>query len=169
MEKQLPTFDEIVASLRSPKPALTCRVVELERGIVKRSARVIFDGRSGWFIEDEERVEFRATDDHVLLDERGVVHLLPGAHSNGWAKTPIQGNRMSLERAAGRVVDREEIDGRSTVVAEFEGLRSGEDAVFRFHVDEDTGVVLRMSREDMGVVLRVDGLRVATVEDPPGA
>jgi hypothetical protein len=169
MEKQLPTFDNVVASLRSPKPALACRIVELERGIVKRSATVIFDGLTGWFIESEGRVEFRPTDDRVLLDEGGTLRCWPGAHSNGWVKTPIQADRMSLEEVTGRVLGREEIDDRPAIVAEFKGLRSGEDTVFRFHVDEETGVVLRMSREDMGMILRVDAFRVATMEDPPGA
>jgi hypothetical protein len=169
MESQLPTFDDVVASLRAPKPALACQVIELERGIVTRSARVIFDGLSGWFIENEGRVEFRSTDDRVLVDEGGVLRCLPGAHSNGWVKTPIQGSRMSLEEATGRVLGREEVDGRSAIVAEFIALRNGEDTVFRFHIDEETGVVLRMSRDDMGVVLRIDGFRVGRVEDPPGA
>jgi hypothetical protein len=168
MEKQLPTYDEVVASLRSPKPALACRMVELEQGIVKRSATVIFDGRAGWYIESEGRVEFRPTDDRVLLDTGGTLRCFPDAHSNGWVKTPIQGDRMSLDEATGRVLGREEIDHRSAIVAEFKGLRrSGDDIVFRFHVDEETGVVLRMSREDMGgLILRVDDFRVATMEDP---
>ena len=169
MGKPLPSFDEVVASLRSPKPALACRVIELERGDEKRSATVVFDGLSGWFIDSEGRVEFRPTDDRVLFLESGTLRSLPAAHSNGWVKTPIQGSRMTLDDATGRVLGREEIDGRSAIVAEFSGLRRGEDTVFLFHVDEQTGVVLRMSREDMGTVLRVDDLRVAIVEESPGA
>jgi hypothetical protein len=76
---------------------------------------------------------------------------------------------MTLDDATGRVLGREEIDGRSAIVAEFSGLRRGEDTVFLFHVDEQTGVVLRMSREDMGTVLRVDDLRVAIMEESPGS
>jgi hypothetical protein len=169
MESLLPTFAEVVASLRSPKPPLACRVIELEGGMEKRSARVIFDGRSGWFIEDDARVEFRSSDDRVLLDEGGALRALAGAHSNGWVKTPIQGDRMSLEGSTGQVIGREDVDGRRAIVAAFTGLRSGEETVFLFHVDEDTGVVLQMSREDMGVVLRVEDLRLAIVEDPLGA
>jgi hypothetical protein len=167
MGKPLPSFDEVVASLRSPKPALACRVIELERGDEKLSATVVFDGLSGWFIDSEGRVEFRPTDDRVLFLESSTLRSLPAAHSNGWVKTPIQGSRMTLDDATGRVLGREEI-GRSAIVAEFSGLRRGEDTVFLFHVDEQTGVVLRMSREDMGTVLRVDDLRVAIVEESPG-
>jgi hypothetical protein len=150
MESQLPTFAEVVASLRSPKPPLTCRVIELEDGTEKRSARVLFDGMSGWFIEDDARVEFRSSDDRVLLDEGDVLRALPGAHSNGWVKTPIQGERMSLDQSTGHVIRREEVDGRPAVVAEFDGLRSGEDTVFVLHIDVETGVVLRMSRRTWG-------------------
>jgi hypothetical protein len=168
MEAPLPTFAEVVASIKSPKPPLTCRVVEFEGGAEKRSARVIFDGLSGWFIEDDARVEFRSSDDRVLLDEGGDLRALPGAHSNGWVKTPIQGGRMSLEGSTGHVIDRGDLDGRPAIVARFEGLRSGEDTVFVFHVDVETGVVLQISREDMGMVLRVEGLRIGIVEDPLG-
>ena len=109
MESPLPTFAEVVASIKSPKPPLTCRVVEFEDGAEKRSARVIFDGLSGWFVEDDARVEFRSSDDRVLLYESGVLRALPGAHSNGWVKTPIQGRRMSLEGSTGNVIDREDL------------------------------------------------------------
>jgi hypothetical protein len=168
VRSQLPTFAEVVASLRSPKPPLTCRVIELDGGSEKRSARVIFDGLSGWFIEDAARVEFRSSDERVLLDEAGVLRAYPGAHSNAWVKTPIQGDRMSLDGSTGHVIGRAEFDGRSVIVAQFEGLRSDEDTAFLFNVDEETGVVLQMSREDMGVVLKVEGLRVGTVEDRLG-
>jgi hypothetical protein len=169
MESPLPTFAEVVASIKSPKPPLTCRVVEFEGGAEKRSARVIFDGLSGWYIEDDARVECRSSDTHVLLDEGGVLRALPGAHSNGWVKTPIQGGRMSLDGSTGHVIDREDLDGRPTIVARFEGLRGGEDTVFIFQVDVETGVILQMFREDMGLVLRVEGLRIGLEEDPPGA
>ena len=76
---------------------------------------------------------------------------------------------MPLEGSTGRVLGREEVDGRPAIVAEFTGSRNGEDTVFRFHVDVESGVALKMSREDMGVVLRVEALRVAKVEDPFGA
>jgi hypothetical protein len=76
---------------------------------------------------------------------------------------------MALDEATGRVLGRQELDGRSTVVTEFAGLRSSEDTVFRFHIDVETGVVLRMSRDDMGIVLRIDAFRVGTMEHQRGA
>ncbi|MFL5791140.1 MAG: hypothetical protein ACJ76A_06510 [Actinomycetota bacterium] len=169
MDKQLPAFDQVVALLGSPKPPLICRVIELEGGIEKRSARVIFDGQSGWFIEEGERIELRSTDERVLLDEGGFLRCLPPrAHVNAWVKTPIQGDRMSLDQTTGRVVGREEVDGRTAVVTEFAGLRSGDDSVLVLFVDVETGVVLQMSSEDGGVILRLEDLRVCTVQDPLG-
>jgi len=32
------------------------------------------------------------------------------------------------------------------------------------HVDEETGVVMAMSRDDLGLVLRVEGLRIGSIE-----
>lgn len=169
MDETLPTLDEVIDRIRSPKPPLACRVVELRDGEEVRSARVIFDGITGWFIETEERLEFRHTDDFVLFDEGGKLKRLGpglGAHSNGWVKTPIEGRRMSLDQALGRVLGREDVDGRGSVLVEFLGLRPGEDTVFHFNVDITTGVVLRMSRPGFGLILRLENLRIGTVEEP---
>ena len=51
--------------------------------------------------------------------------------------------------------------------AEFNGMRSGEDVVFQLHIDFDTGVVLRMSRADLGLILRLDDLRIGNAEEAP--
>jgi len=56
---------------------------------------------------------------------------------------------------------------RSSVLAEFNGLRAGEDVVFQLHIDLDTGVVVRISRADLGLILRLDDLRIGSVEDAP--
>jgi hypothetical protein len=167
MDDSLPTFEEVVALLRSSKPPVACRVVELRDDVVQRSARVLFDGLEGWFIEDEERVEFRRSHDRVVFDADGeLTRLGPGqnVHSNAWVKTPIEGNRMLLDRATGHVIGFEEIDGRRAIIAEFQGLRSGEDTTFELGVDLETGVVLRTSRLDLGLVQRIDGFRVGTIE-----
>ena len=166
----LPTFDQVVDLIRSPKLPFACRVVQLLDGVEERSARVLFDGISGWFIESDERIEFRHSDDFALFDDAdGFRRLGPGvpSHSNGWAKTPIEGKRMSLDQATGRVIGLEDVDGRRSVLAEFHGLRSGEDAAFTLHIDLDTGLVLRMSRADLGVILRLEDLRIGTVEEAP--
>jgi hypothetical protein len=59
------------------------------------------------------------------------------------------------------------LDMRSSALAEFNGLRAGEDVVFQLHLDLDTGVVVRISRADLGLILRVDDLRIGSVEDAP--
>jgi hypothetical protein len=153
-----------------PKPPHACRVVELRDGVEERSARVLFDGISGWYIESAEWIEFRHSDDFALFDEGNELRKLgPSApsHSNGWVKTPIEASRISLDQATGRVIGPEDVDGRRSVLGEFHGLRSGEDSVFQLHIDLDTGLVLRMWRADLGVILRLQDLRIGIVEDAP--
>ncbi|MGZ8619581.1 MAG: hypothetical protein ACXWYE_06740 [Actinomycetota bacterium] len=170
MGEALLTFDEIVDLIRTPKPPLACRVVELTDGDEVRSARVIFDGIAGWLIETDEGTEFRHADDFVLFDKEGTLRRLgPGlsAHSTGWVKTPIEGRRMSLDQASGRVLGLGVVDGRRSMRAEFRGLRAAEDAVFEFDVDLETGIVLRMSRTDLGLVMRLEDLRIGSIEEAP--
>jgi hypothetical protein len=62
------TFDEILALIRTPKPPLSCKVVELREGVVVRSARVLFDGLEGWFVEDDDQIELRSAHDRALFD-----------------------------------------------------------------------------------------------------
>lgn len=169
MDGTLPTFDEVVDLIRTPKPPLACRVVELRDGVAARSARVLFDGVSGWLIESDGRVELRQSDDFVLFDHGGeLTRVGPGVpvHSNGWVKTPIEGRRMNLDQATGRVIGREEVDGRGSTLVEFLGLKSGEDTVFHLHIDLETGVVLRMARPDLGSLMHLEDLRIGTVEEP---
>jgi hypothetical protein len=164
------TFDEIVDLICSPKPPLVCRVVELTDGNAVRSARVIFDGIEGWLIETDEGTEFRHTADFVLFDEGDSIRRLGpglGAHSNGWVKTPIEGHRMSLDQASGRVLGLDVVDGRPSIRVEFHGLRAREDVVFQFDVDLETGVVLRISRTDLGLVMRLEELRIGSIEGAP--
>jgi hypothetical protein len=71
---------------------------------------------------------------------------------------------MSLDRATGRVLRRDTLDERPTLVIEVLGLREGEDVNFEMQVDVATGVVMAMSRADLGLVLRVEGLRIGTIE-----
>ncbi len=147
--------------MRQARPPITCRVVEFRAELTARSARVMFDGSQGWFIEDDAGVEFRACDGSVLFDADGrLEHVSGDAHSNAWVKTPIQGDRMNLDDATGHVIGLEEFDGRQTVVVDTLGLRAGEDVTFRLHVDLATGIVLQMSRQDLGTVLRIEQLRV---------
>ena len=168
--RTLPTFDQVVDLIRSPKPPLACRVLELRDGVEERSPRVLFDGISGWYIESAERIEFRHSDHFALFDEGDELRRLgPSApsHSNGWVKTPIEGSRMSLDQATGRVIGPEDVDGRRSVLADFHGLRSGEDTVFKLHIDLYTGLVL-MSCADLGLILRLEDLRIGIVGDEIG-
>jgi hypothetical protein len=71
---------------------------------------------------------------------------------------------MSLDRATGRVLRRDTLDERPTLVIEAQGLREGEDVNFEMQVDVATGVVMAMSRADLGLVLRVEGLRIGSIE-----
>jgi len=74
--------------------------------------------------------------------------------------------RMSLDRATGRVIRRDELEERPTLVMEADGLREGEDVVFQMQVDVATGVVLQIPRGDLDLVLRVEGFRVGGTEQP---
>ena len=164
MVEPLPTFEQVLELMRSPKPPIACRVVEFDRASTRRAATVLFDGLQAWYIDDGARVEFRGSDESVLFDSDGSLQRLGSAHSNGWVKTPIEPRRMSLDRATGRVVRRDMLEERPTLVIEALGLREGEDVTFEMQVDVATGVVVQISRNDLGLVLRVEGLRVGSIE-----
>lgn len=62
-----------------------------------------------------------------------------------------------------RVVElRDGVEMRSARVI-FDGI----DAAFQFHVDLETGAVLRMSRTDLGLVMGLDDLRIGSIEEAP--
>jgi hypothetical protein len=168
MVEPLPTFEQVRELMRSPKPPIACCVVELDGGTVRHTAAVLFDGLQGWYIDDGARVEVRSSDESVLFHSEGNLERVgPGVghvHSNAWVKTPIEPRRMRLDRATGRVLRRDTLDGRPTLVIEALGLREGEDVLFEMQVDVGTGVVVQMSRNDLGPVLRVKGLRVGKIE-----
>lgn len=168
MVEPLPTLDEVRAVMKSPKPPVSCRVVEVENGDVRRSAKVLFDGLRTWFIDDGERVEMRGSDDSALFDSGGKLERVgPGGsyvHSNSWAKLAIEPWRMDLDGAPGRVLRRDELDERLTFVVEFRGLKRPDDNfTFEMQVEKETGIVLSMSRSDTGLVLRLEDLRLGEV------
>jgi len=68
MVEPLPTFEQVLEPMQSPKPPIACRVVELDGGSVRRTATVLFDGLQGWYIDDGARVEVRSSDESVLFD-----------------------------------------------------------------------------------------------------
>jgi hypothetical protein len=167
MLEPLPTFEQVCELMRSPKPPIACRVVELDGGSVRRTTTVLFDGLQGWYIDDGARVEVRSSAESVLFDSEGNLQRVGpgvgGVHSNGWVKTPIEPRRMSLDRATGRVLRGDTLDERPTLVIEALGLREGEDVTFEMQVDVATGVVVQISRNDLGLVLLVEGLRVGSI------
>ena len=70
---------------------------------------------------------------------------------------------MSLDRATGQVLRGDTLDERPTLVIEALGLREGEDVTLEMQVDVATGVVVQISRNDLGLVLLVEGLRVGSI------
>jgi hypothetical protein len=168
MVDPLPIFEQVLELMRSRKPPIACRVVEFDGRTARRTATVLFDGLQGWYIDDGARVEVRSSDESVLFDSEGSLQRvrlgMGGVHSNGWVKIAVEPRRMSLDRAVGRVLRRDSLDDRPTLVIEAQGLRGGEDVNFEMHIDVATGVVTAMSRADLGLVLRVEGLRVGSIE-----
>jgi hypothetical protein len=76
---------------------------------------------------------------------------------------------MSLDRATGRVLRRDTLDERPTLVIEALGLREGEDVNFEMQVDVATGVVMAMPRADLGLVREWKGFvrAVSGANDSP--
>jgi hypothetical protein len=113
MVEPLPTFEQVLELMRSSKPPIACRVVELDGVTPRRTAAVLFDGLQGWYIDDGARAEVRSSNESALCDSGGKLQRVGpgvgGVHSNGWVKTPIEPRRMSLDRATGRVLRRDVI------------------------------------------------------------
>jgi hypothetical protein len=165
-----PSFDRIRGLIESHKPPVACRAIETRGDEVVRSAFVVFDGINGWYVDDGERIELRAAEDRVTFVENGAVERIgPGmvASSANWVKSAIDGRRIAyLDRASGVVAGRADVAGRPCWVVDVDGLKRGVDASFRLHVDEETGIILRMARDDVGEVLRIVDLVLGTSRGP---
>jgi hypothetical protein len=165
-----PSFDRVRGLIESHKPPLACRVIETRGDEVVRSASVVFDGINGWYIDDGIRVELRAAEDRATYVENGAVERVgPGmvVSSSNWLKIAIDGRRIgNLEDSTGAVIGREAVEGRSCWVVDVEGLKRDVNAVFRLHVDEETGIILRIARDDVGEVLRIEDLVLGTAQGP---
>ena len=166
---ETPTFEEVKRLIADKKPPLAARVVERRDGESVREASVVFDGINAWFIDDGSRIELRAAEDRVVFVEEGSVERVgPGmvASSNNWVKMPIDGRRTAyLDRSTGEVLGPDELFDRPCWLVRAEGLRADEDAVFLLHVDTETGVILRMAREDVEHVLDVEELMLGTATE----
>ena len=160
----LPTWEEVRALMLAPKPPLACTAFGLGRG---GQVRVLFDGAETWFLEDDGRVELRASDERSMLDGDDGLRRTDGVHvhSFGWVKSAIEPRRLgSLQDADGAVTGREDAGGRPCLVVEASGLKREGGAPFRLWVDEETGVILRMVRiDDPAPLLVLYGLRVGTI------
>jgi hypothetical protein len=158
MVEPLPTFEQVLELMRSPKAPIACRVVELDGRTARRTAAVLFDGLQGWYIDDGARVEVRSSDESVLFDSEGNLQRVGpgvgGVHSNGWVKTPIEPRRTSLERATGRVIRRDPLDERPTLgfvsaASRTNGHPSPSDVVvpaLPHHLDPRTTFLMRTPR-----------------------
>ena len=157
----------------SRKPPLTARVVQQRSDDPERSASVIYDGLNGWYIDDGRRIEMRPAEDRAVLIEEGAVERYgPGMNMyvHGWVKLAIDPRRMAeLEDATGSVVGREVLLERDCWIAAVVGLKADDAAEFTLHVDVESGVVVRIARQDLpGEVLEVRELRLGTVHVPGG-
>lgn len=171
MTGDLPTFDELRELMMSRKPPLTARVVQQRADEPDRSASVIYDGLNAWYIDDGTSVELRPAEDRAVLVEDGVAERFGprmNVYAHGWVKVAIDPRRMSeLEDATGSIVGREPALGRDCWIATVVGLKSDEEVELTLHVDAETGVVVRIAREDLpGEVLEVRELRLGTVHVP---
>jgi hypothetical protein len=167
----LPTFNELRELMMSRKPPLTARVVQQRAVEPDRSASVIYDGLNAWYIDDGTSVELRPAEDRAVLVEDGVAERFGprmNVYAHGWVKVAIDPRRMSeLEEATGSVVGRELALGRDCWIATVIGLKSDEEVELTLHVDVETGVVVRIAREDLpGEVLEVRELLLGSVHVP---
>jgi hypothetical protein len=168
---EFPTFDELRELMVSRKPPLTSRVVQQRADGPDRAASVIFDGLNGWYIDDGTRIELRPAEDRAVLIEGGVIERYGprmDVYVHGWVKLAIDPRRMAeLEEATGSIVGREVLLERECWIATVVGLKADDEAEFTLHVDVESGVVVRIAREDLpGEVLEVRELRLGTVHVP---
>src|SRR5215211_7029207 len=135
-------------------------------------ARRSLISRSLWFVLEATVVGSRGSRvplrDGLTAPSRSDVAGRPLIFTGcGWpCARAMTTQRMSLDRATGRVIRRDELEERPTLVMEADGLREGEDVVFQMQVDVATGVVLQIPRGDLDLVLRVEGFRVGGTEQP---
>jgi hypothetical protein len=168
---EFPTFDELRELMVSRKPPLAARVVQQRAEDPERSASVIYDGLNGWYIDDGRRIEMRPAEDRAVLIEDGVIERYGprmDVYVHGWVKLAIDPRRMAeLEEATGSVVGREVLLERDCWVATVVGLKADDEAEFTLHIDVESGVVVRIARQDLpGEVLEVRELRLGTVHVP---
>jgi hypothetical protein len=159
-------WDELVELMGRPKPPLACSVVEVADGEIRRNASVWFDGMETWWIDDGSVAELRASERRVLLDDgAGLVRHDDGAYVHGWVRLPLEPSKIAyLDTAAGSVLASSAIEGRACTTADVDGLRENEDVTFRIWVDDETGIALRIERDDGAASIEVRDLRIGRLE-----
>jgi hypothetical protein len=163
----VPSWDELRRHMVDVRrPPLTARVVMREREEVEREARVVWDGAEMWSIDDGSRLELSAGRTSVFVSADGVRAIREHhAHANSWVKSMFEARLIAyLAEATCVRIDAGVIRERSCWVAEVEGLRRDENAVFRLCVDRETGIVLELERIDVpGTTVSVLDLRAGTL------
>jgi hypothetical protein len=165
----LPDWDAVRdLLLRRPKPPAAATVYAIGKPV----AKVVTDGQGAWWIDESTS--------KVLLTERAALFVEPdrferigggetGApHTRGWILPAFEPWRYDLQRATGSVLERQTVAGRTSVVADVEGLKGS--VTFRLWIDDEAGIILRMERADEPAPLLVlDEIRMgAEPETRPG-
>jgi len=144
-----PTEDELKELIRSEKPAFFAKGVttDAERG---RKFTAVYDGRGNWFIERPARIEFKSGSRTVLVDEGAVRVLDIPVVANNDVKVHLDGKRIALlSEGSFEVVGRAVVAGRSCYEIRAWGLKQDDELPFDMAVDQETGVILRMSKGEI--------------------
>lgn len=144
-------WEEVKALMVSyPKPAIKAVVTETTPDGV-RSAMVLHDGREGWVIDDERRVEATFNPESTLLagsDELTVIRS-GRTSANVWVKSLFQGRLIvGLAESTGSAVETDTIAGTDCVVFDVRNIDQGTSDGLRFWVDACSGIVLRIESSD---------------------
>jgi hypothetical protein len=140
-------------------------VVDVRDGRDFRTARVVFDGVEGWWIDDGEKVELRVDEGRATFVQPSGIERVDheNVYANGWVKAAVEGRLMAyMDEAAGDVKSSEMIDGRRCWMAEVSGLKAGVEEAIKLFVDQETGVIL-LSKGN-GAELQVRDLHLGTIE-----
>jgi hypothetical protein len=154
--------------LSYPKRPVRAKVV-MESELESRRADIVHDGHRAWYINDGSRVEITG-DNSTMLVQGDELHCIRGmgVAVNNWAKSMIQGRLVAyLGDASGTVVGRELVEGRPCWIADVVGLRRDQSTSFRLWIDEETGMILRLTRaEPPPRQVRLTELTFGSLEEP---
>lgn len=138
--------EELKDLIRSPKPAFFARGVttDPERGL---TFTAVHDGREDWFIERPKRIELKSGSRTVLVEEAGVKIIDIPVASNNDVKVNLDGRRIAyLAEGSLEVTGSTIVAGRACFEVRAWGLKRGDDRPFEMAVDQETGIILRVSK-----------------------